>query len=388
MIKMVIQKKDLFKILYYTLWIIFNTSFFFLKQTELQYIVDTSNLYQNISLLVGISLFLLFLLKRKFTLRELIIYVFVGIFVGASLITLHDRYLIVALGFILLGRTIDVEELVSVDFSVKIFVLITVLSLCMVGYLPNYTNLINGSYKQALGFSHPNGLAGIVFVILLEWMFIRYKEMKKWEYFLILVVAYAVWNVAASRTSAFTFILIFACMIISKIFPQLFKNRFVINFLAVLPTLITAFSFLLIRMYEKGNIYVLVLNEILTRRITQASLLLNKYGISWFGQFVNVRGTRSVDYSADALFNVDMSYIAIPIRYGVVVLGLLLIGYFLFIKRSSIKGDYKLVLMATYFVVLGFAETYLYRLQYNVTLVLLLIYINERKYLKGDEEIR
>ena len=212
--------------------------------------------------------------------------------------------------------------------------------------------------------------------------------MKKWEYFLILVVAYAVWNVAASRTSAFTFILIFACMIISKIFPQLFKNRFVINFLAVLPTLITAFSFLLIRMYEKGNIYVLVLNEILTRRITQASLLLNKYGISWFGQFVNVRGTRSVDYSADALFNVDMSYIAIPIRYGVVVLGLLLIGYFLFIKRSSIKGDYKLVLMATYFVVLGFAETYLYRLQYNVTLVLLLIYINERKYLKGDEEIR
>ena len=143
MIKMVIQKKDLFKILYYTLWIIFNTSFFFLRQTELQYIVDTSNLYQNISLLVGISLFLLFLLKRKFTLRELIIYVFVGIFVGASLITLHDRYLIVALGFILLGRTINVEELVRVDFSVKIFVLITVLSLCMVGYLPNYTNLIN-----------------------------------------------------------------------------------------------------------------------------------------------------------------------------------------------------------------------------------------------------
>ena len=384
MIKMVIRKKDLYRIFYYMLWIIFNTAFFFLKQTELQYMVNTSGLYDNISLFVGISLIFLFLLTRTFTIKELMIYVSVAILIGASLITLHDKYLMVALGFILLGRTVDAEELVKVDIKIKIFVLVTVLFLCFIGYLPNYTKLINGSYKQGLGFSHPNGLAGTVFIILLEWMYIRYKKIKIWEYAIIIVLACMVWNVAASRTNAFTFILVFLCLILSKIFPNLFKNKTIINFLALLPLIITGISFGLIRLYERGNIYVLALNEVLTRRITQASLLLNRYGISLFGQFVNTRGTRSADYSADALFSVDMSYIAVPIRYGVFILALLVIGYFFFIKKSAAKGNYKLVLMATYFIVLGFAETYLYRVQYNFTLALLLIYVNERRKLKGE----
>jgi hypothetical protein len=383
MIKMVIRKEDLFKILYYMLWVIFNMAFFFLKQTELQYMVNTSSLYNDICLLVGVSLILLFFLTRTFTVKELIIYVCVAILIGTSLVTLHDKYLMVALGFILLGRTIDAEELVRVDIAVKIFVLGTVLFMCFIGYLPNYTKLINGSYKQGFGFSHPNGLAGITFIILLEWMYIRYKKIKIWEYVLIIVFASAVWNVAASRTNAYTFILIFVCLILSKVFPKLFKSKIVINFLALLPLIITIVSFGLIRLYEKGNAYVLAINEILTRRITQASLLLDRYGVSMFGQYVNTRGTRSVDYSSDALFSVDMLYIAVPIKYGVFILALLVIGYFFFIKRSAAKGNYKLVLMATYFIIMGFAETYLYRLQYNFTLALLLTYVNERSYLKG-----
>lgn len=385
MAKIVIRKKDLFRRLYYMLWVIFNTAFFFLEQTELQYMFNTSRLYQNISLFVGISLIFLFLLTKSFKIREVIIYTCVALLIIVSMLLLHDKYLMVALGFILLGRMVDAEDLVKIDISVKIFVLITVLFLCFIGYLPNFTRMINGSYKQGLGFSHPNSLAGIVFVILLEWMYIRYKKIKIWEYTLIIAGTCVIWNVAASRTSTFTFILVFVCLIISKVFPRLFKNRIVVNFLALLPMIITIFSFALIRLYEKGNTYVVALNEVLTRRITQASLLLNKYGVSLFGQFVNTRGTRSVDYSSDALFSVDMSYIAIPIRYGVVILALLVIGYFFFIKKSAAKGNYKLVLMATYFIVLGFAETYLYRVQYNFTLALLLMYVNERKHLKGEE---
>lgn len=382
--KMVVRKKDLYKILYYILWVIFNVAFFFLKQTELQYMTNTSNLYQDISLLVGISLIFLFLLTRTFTVKELVVYGCVVIFIGASLLTLHDKYLVVALGFILLGRMIDAEELVRVDFAVKIFVLVTVLSLCFLGYLPNFTKLINGAYKQGLGFSHPNGLACIVFVILLEWMYIRYNKLKILDYVFIITIVSLVWHVAASRTNAYTFFLIFVCIILSKIFPSIFKNRLVVNILAILPSIIAVLSFELIHLYEKGNTIVLVLNEILTRRITQASLLLNRYGISLFGQFVNIRGTRSVDYSSDALFSVDMTYITVPIRYGIVILALLLIGYYFFIKKSAENGNYKLVLAAMYFVILGFAETYLYRLQYNFTLVLLLMYINNKNNLKGE----
>jgi hypothetical protein len=101
--------------------------------------------------------------------------------------------------------------------------------------------------------------------------------------------------------------------------------------------------------------------------------LIDKYGVSLFGQFINVRGTRSVDYSSDALFSVDMSYVVIPIRYGVVIFALLLVGYFVLTRRAC-SINKALVPAIFYYVILGFAETYFYRIQYNFTLMYLLVY--------------
>ena len=100
------------------LWVIFNTAFFFLEQTELQYMFNTSRLYQNISLFVGISLIFLFLLTKSFKIREVIIYTCVALLIIVSMLLLHDKYLMVALGFILLGRMVDAEDLVKIDISV------------------------------------------------------------------------------------------------------------------------------------------------------------------------------------------------------------------------------------------------------------------------------
>lgn len=382
--KVVIKKRDSYPLIYYLLWMVYNIAFFLCQQTELQYMYDTSSLYQSVSLVVGASLIFLFLITGKFNMRELIIYCVVAAIIGVCLITLHDKYLIVALGFVLLGRKIDTDQLVRVDLVTKLFVLISVLSMCFLGFIQNYSRYINGSYKQALGFSHPNMLSNIVFIILLEWMYIRYNKLKVWEYVLILVLAGVVWKIAASRTSAYTFIAIYICMVISKIFPKLLQNTVIVNLLALLPTLITVISFYLIKLYDKGNLFAIALNEIMTKRIKQASIMLNQYGLSMFGQFINTRGTRALEYSTNAVYNVDMSYIAIPVRYGIFVLLLLLIGYFLFIKKTAKVKNNKLLLVTIYFVVLGFAETYFYRIQYNFTMAFLLMYaMNDKGQSRG-----
>ena len=257
-----------------------------------------------------------------------------------------------------------------------------VLCMCYFGLIQNYSSYINGSYKQALGFSHPNVLSNIVFVILLEWMYIRYNKMKVWEYTLILLAAGWVWSVAASRTSAYTFIGIYICMIISRIWSNFFQKKIVVNFCALLPAILTAVSFYLIRLYDRGNGFAVALNEVMTRRIKQASIMLGQYGVSLFGQFVSARGTRateSLSCDLNEIFNVDMSYVALPIRYGVFVLALLIIGYYFFIKKAAEKKNNKLFLITVYFIVLGFSETCFYRIQYNFTIAFLLLYIMDNK---------
>ena len=385
--KIVIKKGKEYLIVYYLLWVIYSFMFFLCQQTELQFMYNTSSLYQYISLVVGGMLLFLFLLTTKISkLKNLVIYGSVTLILGLSLLILHDKYLIVMFGFILLGRKVDPDQLIKVDLATKICVLSTVLFMWWIGFIPNYSSYINGAYKQALGFSHPNMLANVVYIVLLEWMYIHYNKMKIWEHAMILMFAGVVWNVAASRTSAYTFIIIYVCMIISKFLPNIFQKGIVVNLFALLPMLLTVVSFYLIRLYNNGNAFAIAINEITTRRLKQASIMLNQYGVSMFGQFVDTRGSRSLNYDANAVFNVDMAYIAIPVRYGIFILLLILLGYFFFIKKTAKNKNNKLLLFTVYFIILGFAETYFYRIQYNVTIAFLLIYVINLNYSRQSRD--
>jgi hypothetical protein len=332
----------------------------------------------------------MFLIKSKFKRNQFLIYVIIISAVAVTVIMIKDKYILMALGFLLTAREINIKELLKLDVFVKIVTVIMVISLCKAGIFPNFTKVINGAYKEALGFSHPNVLTAIVLSILVEWIYLKYDTLRIKDYILVLLSVLWVWNVAASRSSVYSFVLYFLFVIFSKKHAHIYENKLFITIISLLSSVIAVLSFILLKLYNKGNSVVYLINEILTRRIYQASKLIDKYGVSLFGQFINVRGTRSVDYSSDALFSVDMSYIVIPIRYGLVIFVLLLVGYFILTRKAS-SINKALVPAILYYVILGFAETYFYRIQYNFTLMYLFVYVgvtvSESKKIKANKSI-
>ncbi|WP_302579574.1 hypothetical protein [Clostridium saudiense] len=373
-----IKKSELYTKCYYILWAIFCISFFVLQQSEINYMYNVTNLYQNISIIVGCSLYLLFLAFGNFKPKQLIVYACVTVIVIVSIYILNDKYIFVALGFILLASKIDIEKFVKFDLKIKLFSLVLIISLCKLGVINNYTREINGAFKQGLGFSHPNFLTALVMIILIEWFYIRYHKLKLFDYIGIAICIVIIWNIAASRTSVLTFLVIYLMVIITKAFPNIFEINILKLIISILPIIGVVISFTMVYLYGKGVPFALSINTVVTGRLKLAYNLLNKYGISLFGQFINVYGTRSVNYTSDSLFNVDMSYVLIPIRYGVCILALLIIGYYFLSKFAINKKNNMFVLAIIYFVVLGLAESYFYRIQYNFTMVFLLAYVGEK----------
>lgn len=364
----------LYEKIYYILWTAFALAFFFLQQSEIMYMYSVSGLYHDIVKVIAICLFGLLLSTNRYKMKVFVLYLMVGIVFGISTFVLRDSYLFVACAFIIAGTKIDFDQFVKYDIKLKILIIVTVIGLCSAGFLNNYTATINGAYKQGLGFSHPNGLSALVITVMIEWIYIRYEKFNLLDFIGVLICVAWTNSVAASRSSIYTFVFVFLIMLISKIYPRIFRFRIIDELFALLTLLSAGLSFGLMKLYSDGTAIGIVLDDIFTHRIKHAYLLVQQYGLSLFGQGILVKGTRDAVTSTADLWSVDMAYIAIPVRYGIFLLILLFVGYYIMNKKAIADRRYNLVIAMAFFSLFGVGETYIYRIQYNFTLMVLLSY--------------
>ncbi|MCC8088633.1 MAG: hypothetical protein LIO79_05140 [Rikenellaceae bacterium] len=337
---------------------------------------DLNDIYQGICYLVFLGLAFLLLYQGKYSLKQFAVYVCVGCLLLLSIFYLRDAYLLVLLCFILNGANINLNDLVKFDLKIRIFLIAFIVSLSLMGVIDNYSAVINGVYKQALGFSHPNVLAAMVFVALIEWIYLRFYRLKWYDVVGMLVCCYIISQISAGRSSLYSFYIVFLLAIVLKIFPKILNSKVFKYLCSSLTVICTVICFWLVKLYELGNSYALILNEILTRRLLQAYRLLDAYGVSVIGQQVSTHGTRNSASSSAEYFSVDMSYIYIPIKYGVIILVLLCIGYFFYTKKVIEEKNVPLLISIIFFIVLGLTESYFYRVSYNYTLVAILSYLS------------
>lgn len=360
---------------FYSLWTILTVTFFVFVQSELTYMYPVADFYYNLSNIIAVCFFGLILSTQRYEKSEIIIYLIIGVIFGISTILFRDSYIFITCALIISGTKINIEQFVRYDIKLKALIIIFIILLCKIGYLNNYTAVINGNYKQALGFSHPNTLSALFITVLLEWIYIRYKNFNIFDFLGIVICVYWIYSVAASRSSIYTFVFTFLVMILLKIFPQINHSRIIRKLFNLLTVLSAILSFILIELYHRSTAIGITLDKILTHRIRNAYLLLREYGISLFGQTILVKGTREVEETVASLWSVDMAYITLAVKYGIFFLILLCVGYYIANKKAIINGDYNLVIVLMFFSLFGIGETYIFRIQYNFTLVILLAYI-------------
>lgn len=358
--------------IFYFIWTAYTVAFFYMKQSEFANMFSLASTFTDLSQLTAVCLLVLVIRTGSYTRRQMLVYIVVCGAMALSISMLRDSYLLILFAFMVSGTKIDLDSFVRYDIKVKIFILCSIVGLCEIGVLNNFTRIINGTYKQALGFGHPNVLTALVTTILVEWIYIRYDKLKMIDYMGIIFSVLIIRSVSAARSSLYTFVFIFVFTLVSKSYPRIFEFKFIRSTLYYLPIIAAGISYYVIWLFGNGNIVAKKIDSVLTGRITIASLNIQRYGFTLFGQVINARGTRTAASDTSRLYAVDMSYIAIPLRFGVILMVLLCVGYILMSKKAIRERRYNLIIAMAFFLLFGIGETVLYRIEFNFTLIILL----------------
>lgn len=363
------------ELLYFSAWILFSASYIMLRQTELynfggSYSVYTAIVYATLALLT-----LNFLFGSVYTKKEVVIYVLFLLIVFLIEYNWNDKNFLVYIAFIMgfKGINYNFSKLVSIDFFVKLSCLVLTVILCLVGYLNDYIAIFgNGTIKHAFGFYHPNTLGMMVFSILLEWLYLRYKKLHIWEWLLIGGCILVVNELVASRSSVYTFTLIYFLFILARVKPIFFQKKFVkVLFTLSLP-IIAAFSYLMVYLYAKGNFFAIEVNATMTNRLKYAAMFVSEYGFSIFGKSITLVSSRAAQEQNISSEILDMSYLRAPIMWGVLFSVIFFAGMILLIKRALDAKQINLALFSLFYIVIGFGEATLLVLCFNMTMLFIL----------------
>lgn len=111
------------------------------------------------------------------------------------------------------------------------------------------------------------------------------------------------------------------------------------------------------------------LNSVFTTRIKSGYVFLRDYGTSFFGKEIETIGTRQALLIGEETKILDMGYLHLAINNGVIILILFLIMLTIIQIYAIKKNNLPLLLCNTYFIILGFTETYIYIVAFNFVLI-------------------
>ncbi len=360
------------EIFFLLLWTGYSAAYFLLSASELSVDFQVGTLFRNISWGIVVLLILALCVTGKWTRTKCAQLIVVLALLVMVEVTRTDRNLLILILFLLLGQNMDMGKLLRYDIKLKLVLLAIILGMCALGIVENYASDFYSGYKQSLGFSHPNVLTCYVLTILVEWLCLRFRKMKWYDWVGILAAWAVVMEIGGGRASGYTFLVIYVLFILAALFPRMPYSLPAKGLFVIATPVLALVSFLGAEYYGRGNSLVIWLDEVLSGRFRYANQALAQYGVKLWGQEIEFTGTRMASMTHSSAFLVDNAYVNCAITWGGIILALLLILYvWLFVKLLRMhRVEY--ALMSLFFVILGLGETYMLNALYNVTLLCIL----------------
>lgn len=237
------------------------------------------------------------------------------------------------------------EKLLRVDLITRVIFTIVLMILCKIGFLTNIVVLRNHSkIRYAFGFSHPNTLGSVVFLIGLYLMFLRRKRLNIIDLiFQTILIIFLYWYTDSKTSIAGMFlVIVFTLFTLISRKLKLTEKQKVFNILKKLliytPFFVVILVFLLSFLYNPNNDILVTINNLFTTRIEQGSKIIAYFNPTLFGSNVMRMSWQAVldgGYNT-ALVGSDILYIYLYSTFGIVTLLL-----YIYILVKNIKYSYK-----------------------------------------------
>ena len=266
--------------------------------------------------------------------------------------------------FLISAKEIDLRKLPRITLYVQLIVVALIISLSLTGVIENISYVyyrMNSIpvYRQALGVVHPHALGAQVVQFGIVWLWIRWERWKWYDNAVYALAAYSIFMVSNSVTSTLLIVLIPCIYFLYRLLLKR-KHAGVLEGIMkacvpAVPILIMPLAYLCTETNEKLAVF----DRIISWRLIMANRFLLEYPASLLGRRI----------PSDA--GTDLLYIDILVKYGGIILAVLVIGMYLLMKYAISKKMYPLVLSVFIYTFYGITEHYPYLLMYNFTLVYL-----------------
>lgn len=226
--------------------------------------------------------------------------------------------------------------------------------------------------RYDLGFAWTSYAPNLLLFVSMQYMLIRRNKITWWELVGIEAMNAFIFSLTDTKMSFGVLTVLVCLMALNKIKAvriRLLKMKqclFSLKKECMLLPWICAVVAILLPLYRQESTIWTVLNKVFTSRLELGKNALTQYGISLFGQHINMQGFSVLGQEVGIYNYVDSSYLQIAIRYGVVLLVLVCALYSMGLMKMCKKKDGRAFLFLFVILFISIEDPFLFDAAFNL----------------------
>lgn len=305
---------------------------------------------------VGLAIFVIIICfrLRDYSAREGIVFT---IFLSYSLFVAlrTGDYGFFKLGMMIFAcKGLNFRKIVKQDLYTRILIVVIMLYLWLSGIAPDVTSDYNGVIRHSIGFQNPNHVGIVAFIVIMEILYLSEMHLSVVQYIVALAILMVEDYVAGSRTAEFISLIAIGLATVYTFRPQFYEKRVVkaiMSWGGIICAGLTAVAFFL---FKSGNFLAVVLDKMLSYRITNITFYYNRLGISIFGN-----NSLSVNRTIDSIYG--FSFIVL----GIIAFLIIMMAYYK-LERILYQSNMPLAIIMFCLFVYGLSERLWMYIDYNI----------------------
>ncbi len=242
-------------------------------------------------------------------------------------------------------KNIEIDRLVKMDLAIRIFIIAFLVATPLLGLATNHVGvLVGGRARTYFGWESPNGMGQSFLMFCIDWLYVRWRKWRWYDYAGILVLVAALDVTANSRTPEIIMLFLVLLMLVLSIPKFRFVDQWKLLYvgtaaLLVLTALLPVIGVLLEHKY--GYWTLLAVGGNFGVRFGLVSIFLGNHGVTLFGAPIS----GYYEY-LDMLFARAGLHLGIVV--GIAVFLLLAYGIFRAYQKRDEKFTFLLMIMLLY----------------------------------------
>ena len=276
--------------------------------------------FHNVCLIGVMICGLINLWLKKYTIKYLILNVFILLFAIVSYGISGNTDILTSILLVMLAWRIDIDEILKIIFPIRVVVFLSTVCLSLIGILDRGTIALTSAGKSVLfGYGHANTFAGSAGILIFLMFAIHRKKLKRIHFLIAIIEDIVVFYFSRSRTSLILISALILILLICKYYQKMNKLILKIGRYSQGVLLLLIFGLIFLRIEGMLPGVTDCADKIMNGRITLAVMNLVYYPITWMGQRIDI--SRIVMHNV--YYALDNGFVYILIHYGIIGLGVL-----------------------------------------------------------------